>query len=31
MALVFYIKQSSCQDKLETLETEIHKLEISMA
>ena len=31
MALVFYIKQSSCQDKLENLETEIHKLEISMA
>jgi hypothetical protein len=31
MTLVFYIKQSSCQDKLENLETEIHKLEISMA
>ena len=31
MALVFYIKQSSYQDKLENLETEIHKLEISMA
>jgi hypothetical protein len=31
MALVFYIKQSSYQDKLETLESEIHKLEISMA
>lgn len=31
MALVFYIKQSSYQDKLENLESEIHKLEISMA
>ena len=31
MTLVFYIKQSSCQDKLENLESEIHKLEISMA
>ena len=31
MALVFYVKQSSYQDKLENLESEIHKLEISMA
>lgn len=31
MALVFYIKQSTYQDKLENLESEIHKLEISMA
>ena len=31
MALFYSVKQTSYQDKLETLETEIHKLEISMA
>ena len=31
MALVYSIKKSQFQDKLESLETEIHKLEISMA
>jgi len=31
IALFYSIKQTSYQDKLETLETEIHKLEISMA
>ena len=31
MALYFYIKQSTYQDKLENLESEIHKMEISMA
>ncbi|MGB7876933.1 MAG: hypothetical protein WBL25_21320 [Anaerolineales bacterium] len=30
-ALFFSAKRSSSQDKLSTLETEIHKLEISMA
>ena len=31
MVVYFSIKKSSLEDKLETLETEIHKLEISMA
>jgi len=31
MAVYYSIKKSSFEDKLETLETEIHKLEISMA
>jgi hypothetical protein len=31
MAIVYSIKKAGCQDKLENLETEIHKLEISMA
>ena len=30
-ALYYFGKQAGYQDKLETLETEIHKLEISMA
>lgn len=30
-AIVFSVRQVSFHDKLETLETEIHKLEISMA
>ena len=31
MAIVYSIRKAGCQDKLENLETEIHKLEISMA
>jgi len=31
IAIFYAIKQTSYQDKLDTLETEIHKLEISMA
>jgi len=31
MVVYYSIKKSSFEDKLETLETEIHKLEISMA
>jgi hypothetical protein len=31
VAVYYSIKKSSFEDKLETLETEIHKLEISMA
>lgn len=31
VALVYSVKQASYQDKLESLETEIHQLEISMA
>lgn len=30
-AIVYAVKQASFHDKLESLETEIHKLEISMA
>jgi hypothetical protein len=31
MAIFFFTRQTSFHDKLESLETEIHKLEISMA
>lgn len=31
VAIFYFVKQTSFHDKLETLESEIHKLEISMA
>lgn len=31
IAIFYFVKQTSFHDKLETLEAEIHKLEISMA